>query len=106
MVSNNEGFMLSFKHAKRNHDEMKTWLDIDEVADIAEAARHPVYRTWEDPNGVRWLVGIEFASLREDSSTWITFRNSVSEFSTLLPGNAALGDLTADELGRLLKIAR
>ncbi len=98
--------MLSFKHAKRNHDEMKTWVDAREGGDILEAARHPVYRTWEDLDGVRWLIGVEFASLREDSSTWVTFRNAVSNFSTLMPRDAALGDLTSEELVALLKAAR
>lgn len=97
--------MLSFKHAKRISDEMKTWVAYDERGGILEAARHPVYRIWEDLDGVRWLVGVEFASLDRDSSTWITFRNAVGELSTLMPRNAALGELTGEQLTELLKDA-
>lgn len=100
-----EGYTLIFRHAMLPRDEMKTWVDTRGTEGVREAARHPVYRVWEDPHGAVWIVATEFASLQKDSPLWLTFRNAVREIATKVPADTALGDLTSKELTRHLEEA-
>ncbi len=105
MLPAGDGHMLVFRHATRPRDEMKTWVDAGGREGVLEAARHPVYRTWEDSDGLLWLVGVDFASLQKDSPQWLTFRSAHRELAVLMPPDTSLGDLTADDLSRYLRDA-
>lgn len=84
---------------------MKTWVEAGSPDGILEVARDPVYRAWENTDGVVWLVAIEFSSLKKDSPLWLTFKNPFREVATNLPPGVWLGELSNDDLSRLLQEA-
>ena len=100
-----EGYTLIFRHAMLPRDEMKTWVDARGTEGISEAARHPVYRVWQDYDGALWLLGVEFTTFKKDSPLWLTFRNGFREVAAKLPATTALGDITSEELARHLEEA-
>lgn len=100
-----DGYNLMFRHAMLPRDEMKTWVDTHGSEGIFEAARHPVYRVWEDKDKVIWLLAVEFTSLKKDSPLWLTFRNAFREVTSKIPASIALGDLTSAELATYLQEA-
>lgn len=106
------GTLVVFEHAVRHQDRMRIWLTEPEITAevVREAAVDPIYRVWEDHDGLIWRVRTDLPPERGDrrgdlTGLLLVFSRGELERKTSLPAALGLGELTTEELAELLSDA-
>lgn len=106
----NRGLFVVFWHRGSVSDEMRTWVEGSEVTDdiARDLALDPPMRRWKDTWGRVWELTLENAVADRNAPPdkrrvlQVRFKSGFADHRIVVPGTTRLGDLTRDELAKLL----
>jgi hypothetical protein len=106
----NRGLFVVYWHRGHVSDEMRTWVEGVEITDSVahDLALDPPLRRWKDGWGRLWELTVENAVAAKDAAAGeervlqVRFKSGFADLRAVVPGSTRLGDLTRDELSKLL----
>lgn len=107
------GAAFCFRNLHLPEEIMRTWSpEVDATpAQVRELAQDPVTRTWQDPQGVLWELGLETPAcwLRGPAGTpralWLVFQGPLRRRLVVVPETLQLGELTPAEMQEIFRQA-